>query len=158
MLQSYTSSICLAAAVARLQKRVAAGMVSMGADEHALYPNGSINATFSSDIARVDALWQAFCWAMLAPIMRVVVAVIYTLYLKPQVGVLALTFFPFIFVSIPQSRSSTAAAAQARTSAATISMFQNGSACQRAIWMCDHQRQWLHKYLGPLISQQTYLI
>lgn len=154
VLQSYTSAICLAAAVAHLQKRVACGMLSMGAQEHSLYPSGSVNATFSSDIARVDALLQTFCWAVLAPMMRIVVALIYTLCLKPQAGVLALTVFPLIFKSIPQARSSAAAAVLAKTSAATISMFQNGVACQRMIWMCDHQREWLHRFLGPLIMQQ----
>jgi len=154
VLQSYSSSICLAAAVSHLQKRVAAGMLSMGAREHSMYSSGSVNATFSSDIARLDALWQAFCWALLSPFARVVVAVLYTVYLRPEVGVLAITMFPFVFSTIPQSQSSAAAAAQAKAGAATISMFQNGVVCQRMIWTCDLQAQWLHQYLGPLVLQQ----
>lgn len=153
--QSRSSSSCLAKSIARLQHRVAAGMVSMNAREHALYPSGSVTATFSSDISRVDALWQSFCWALLAPMARLAIAVLYTVYLKPEVGVLALTMFPFVIRSVPQSRSAAAAAAQAKASATTIATFQNGVECQRMIWACDNQSRWLRSHLGPLIAQQS---
>eukprot|EP00927_Polykrikos_kofoidii_P064517 TRINITY_DN5978_c0_g1_i1.p1 TRINITY_DN5978_c0_g1~~TRINITY_DN5978_c0_g1_i1.p1 ORF type:complete len:920 (+),score=90.68 TRINITY_DN5978_c0_g1_i1:136-2760(+) len=154
VLQARSSSVCLAASTACLQRRAAGGMLSMGSLEHRLYPSGSINATFSSDIARLDALWQAFFWAGISTVARIVVAIIYTLWLNPPVGVLAITVFPLIFSTIPQSRSSAAAARQANASAATISMFQNGVENQRYIWSCDHQTQWLRQFLDPLVAEQ----
>eukprot|EP00927_Polykrikos_kofoidii_P041499 TRINITY_DN3538_c0_g1_i13.p1 TRINITY_DN3538_c0_g1~~TRINITY_DN3538_c0_g1_i13.p1 ORF type:complete len:791 (+),score=89.77 TRINITY_DN3538_c0_g1_i13:189-2561(+) len=154
LLQARSSSVCLAASTACLQRRVAAGMLSMGASEHRSHPSGSINATFSSDLARLDSLWQAFFWAWLSTLTRIVVAVVYTLYLNPPVGVLAFTVFPLIFSTIPQSHSSAAAAKEASASSATISMFQNGVSVQRMIWSCEHQEQWLCKFFDPLVAVQ----
>eukprot|EP00927_Polykrikos_kofoidii_P041506 TRINITY_DN3538_c0_g1_i8.p1 TRINITY_DN3538_c0_g1~~TRINITY_DN3538_c0_g1_i8.p1 ORF type:complete len:784 (+),score=84.59 TRINITY_DN3538_c0_g1_i8:189-2540(+) len=154
LLQARSSSVCLAASTACLQRRVVASMLSMGALEHRAYPSGSINATFSSDLARLDSLWQAFFRGWLSTLARIGVGVMYTLYLNPAVGVLAITMFPLIFSTAPQSHSSAAAAKEASASSATISMFQNGVSVQRMIWSCEHQEQWLCKFFDPLVAVQ----
>ena len=116
-------------------------------DEANTYGSGSINATFASDILRLQDLWTGIMWSLLSPLSRVLITIIYAFSVSPQVGVLALSVFPIIFVTVPQGSSSALAASYSMAAAETIDIFQNGVSCQRMLWQCDRQHYWFLNYL-----------
>eukprot|EP00439_Symbiodinium_sp_Y106_P001602 s1036_g1.t1 len=85
-------------------------MLAMSAKGAATYGSGSINATFASDILRLQDLWTGIMWSLLSPLSRVLITIVYAFTVSPQVGVLALSVFPIIFVTVPQGSSSQLAA------------------------------------------------
>lgn len=152
------------------------------------YGSGSINATFASDILRLQDLWTGIMWSLLSPLSRVLITIIYAFSVSPQarilensiekpckihfggrkcmkrkhfrhcwheVGVLALSVFPIIFVTVPQGSSSALAASYSMAAAETIDIFQNGVSCQRMLWQCDRQHYWFLNYL-PLARSQSF--
>jgi len=151
---AYSYSALLAQSTAKMQRAVAVKMLGMGAEDHHAYPSGSVNATFASDLRGLQDLWTGVMWSLLSPLSRVVIAVVYAMHVSPQVGLLAITVFPLIFITVPQSRSTAVAASHSVANADTIAMFQNGVQCQRMIWSSDKQDEWLTKHLEPLIQDQ----
>jgi len=151
---SYVYSVVIASAMSRLQTRVASSMINLSASDHDAYPNGIVNAVFSSDIARMDSAWVSASFGFLLSAPELVLAVGYATYVAPPVGVLAITVFPFIFTTVPQARAATAGRATAKAQAKTITVFQNGVACQRMVWSCDGQAQWLNDYFRPAVEVQ----
>eukprot|EP00931_Biecheleriopsis_adriatica_P061908 TRINITY_DN37250_c0_g1_i1.p1 TRINITY_DN37250_c0_g1~~TRINITY_DN37250_c0_g1_i1.p1 ORF type:complete len:857 (+),score=157.74 TRINITY_DN37250_c0_g1_i1:101-2671(+) len=144
----------LAKGTAHVQKRVALQMLSMGSQDSTCYPDGFVNATFASDVLRLQDLWTGLTWSLASPLTRVLVTITYAFYVTPQVGVLALSVFPIIFITVPQGQSSTVAALHSVSTAETIDIFQNGVSCQRMLWQCDKQNQWFRTVLLPLITDQ----
>jgi len=153
---AYSYSALLARSTARMQRAVATKMLYMGAEDHYAYPPGSVNATFASDLTRLQDLWTGVTWQLLSPFARVVIAVVYAMHVSPQVGLLAITVFPLIFMTVPQSQSTRIAASHSVANADTIAMFQNGVACQRMIWSSDKQEEWQKSHLEPLIQDQQH--
>jgi ABC-type multidrug transport system fused ATPase/permease subunit len=129
-------------------------MLAMGSEEHESYSSGCINTTFASDITRLQDLWTGITWSLMSPLLRVALSVIYATWAAPQVGVLALSTLPIVFATVPQERSSQAAAQHSLANAETISTFQNGVTCQRMLRSCDRQGRWLHEYLMPCVREQ----
>ncbi|CAJ1354563.1 unnamed protein product [Effrenium voratum] len=144
----------LARGTACVQIHVAEKMLAMSSKYAATYGSGSINATFASDILRLQDLWTGVMWSLMSPLSRVLITIIYAFTVSPQVGVLALSVFPIIFVTVPQGSSSMLAASYSMAAAETIDIFQNGVSCQRMLWQCDRQHYWFLKYLQPLIHDQ----
>eukprot|EP00435_Cladocopium_sp_Y103_P071429 s436_g37.t1 len=116
-----------------VQMQVAEKMLAMSSKYASTYGSGSINATFASDILRLQDLWTGIMWSLLSPLSRVLITIVYAFTVSPQVGVLALSVFPIIFVT---------------------DIFQNGVSCQRMLWQCDRQHYWFLTYLMPLIKDQ----
>lgn len=150
----YAYSGLLAKSTAWLQFRLARKMLAMGSKEHDEYPTGSVSAMFASDVTRMQDLWTGLTWALMSPLSRVFIAVVYAVYVSPPVGVLALSVFPIIFITVPQKKSSSVATRHSTANSETISMFQNGVNCQRMLWSCDKQEDWLARYLKPLVLDQ----
>ena len=48
------------------------------------YGSGSINATFASDILRLQDLWTGIMWSLLSPLFRVLITIIYAFTVSPQ--------------------------------------------------------------------------
>lgn len=137
-----------------VQMQVAEKMLAMSSKYASTYGSGSINATFASDILRLQDLWTGIMWSLLSPLSRVLITIVYAFTVSPQVGVLALSVFPIIFVTVPQGSSSVLAASYSLAAAETIDIFQNGVSCQRMLWQCDRQHYWFLTYLMPLIKDQ----
>lgn len=152
LVRSY--SHILARGTAWVQIQVAEKMLAMSSKYASTYGSGSINATFASDILRLQDLWTGIMWSLLSPLFRVLITIIYAFTVSPQVGVLALSVFPIIFVTVPQGSSSVLAASYSMAAAETIDIFQNGVNCQRMLWQCDRQHYWFLQYLLPMIKDQ----
>ena len=52
--------------------------------EASTYGSGSINATFASDILRLQDLWTGIMWSLLSPLSRVLITIIYAFTVSPQ--------------------------------------------------------------------------
>eukprot|EP00913_Durusdinium_trenchii_P008484 g7967.t1 len=118
LVRSY--SHILARGTAWVQIQVAEKMLAMSSKYASTYGSGSINATFASDILRLQDLWTGIMWSLLSPLFRVLITIIYAFTVSPQVGVLALSVFPIIFVTVPQGSSSVLAASYSMAAAETI--------------------------------------
>jgi ABC-type multidrug transport system fused ATPase/permease subunit len=151
---SYVYSVVISSAMSRMQVLVASKMINLSASDHDEYPSGIVNAVFSSDIARMDSTWVSASFGFLLSAPELVLAIGYAIYVAPPVGVLAMTVFPFIFTTVPQARAATAGRATAKAQAKTIAVFQNGMACQRMVWSCDGQAQWLNDFFRPAVEVQ----
>ena len=53
--------------------------------EASTYGSGSINATFASDILRLQDLWTGIMWSLLSPLSRVLITIVYAFTVSPQV-------------------------------------------------------------------------
>jgi len=56
----------------------------MATTEASTYGSGSINATFASDILRLQDLWTGIMWSLLSPLSRVLITIIYAFTVSPQ--------------------------------------------------------------------------
>ncbi|KAF0683712.1 Aste57867_24274 [Aphanomyces stellatus] len=121
----YIQARLLARATATLQQRLLAAALgsSRGGRDH-----GDVNNVFASDVARVNALWQAVFWNLLNPVVTMVVGFGYLMACDVVVAWLALCVAVVVVASGPQGRAATHSKAFGAANARLTATFQNALA------------------------------
>lgn len=94
---------------------------------------GDLNNLFSSDVARVNALWQAVFWNLLNPLVAVVFGFGYALYMDVSIGVMSFAFTAMLLSSGPQGFAAQRSKEFGSKNAYVAAEFQNAVGCQKVV-------------------------
>lgn len=94
---------------------------------------GDLNNLFSSDIARVNSLWQAVFWNLLNPLVAVVFGFGYALYMDYSIGVMSFAFTAMLLSSGPQGFAAQRSKEFGSKNAYVAAEFQNAVSCQKVV-------------------------
>eukprot|EP00928_Gymnodinium_smaydae_P039991 TRINITY_DN27200_c0_g1_i2.p1 TRINITY_DN27200_c0_g1~~TRINITY_DN27200_c0_g1_i2.p1 ORF type:complete len:496 (-),score=122.82 TRINITY_DN27200_c0_g1_i2:151-1638(-) len=139
-----------------MQMLVAERMCEMDASDHDTYSKSLTCALFTSDMARVETLLKATIASLAGPAVKLIVMLCYVLYESPTVGIVSATMLPFVFLTIPERKPSSASAAKAKSTAESLEVYQNGVDCQQMIWTSGSQAKWLQESLEPALETQRF--
>ena len=88
----------------RLQTKISQRMIYMEFNESSKFSHEDCQDVFRSDIARMEKLMNMMLKQLLAPFVKLAIALGYVTYVRAEVGFLSMTIFPFIFTTVPDSR------------------------------------------------------
>ncbi|CEG46591.1 atp-binding cassette superfamily [Plasmopara halstedii] len=94
---------------------------------------GDLNNLFSSDVARVNALWQAVFWNLLNPLLAVVFGFGYALYMDASIGVMSFAFTAMLLSSGPQGFAAQRSKEFGSRNAYVAAEFQNAVGCEKVV-------------------------
>ncbi|TMW57634.1 hypothetical protein Poli38472_003559 [Pythium oligandrum] len=107
---------------------------------------GDLNNLFSSDVARVNGLWQAVFWNLLNPLVAVIFGFGYALYMDYSIGVMAFAFSAVLLSSGPQGFAAQRSKEFGSKNAYVASEFQNAVACQKVVRAYAIQEPLMNKF------------
>ncbi|RHY27550.1 hypothetical protein DYB32_008057 [Aphanomyces invadans] len=96
-------------------------------------PDGDLNNLFQSDIARVNAMWQAVFWNLMQPIVAIAIGFGFLLYVQPVVGIMAFSFAAIVVSSGPQGLAASKSDDFGKKNAIVSTEYQNAIACQKVV-------------------------
>ncbi|GLD96232.1 hypothetical protein PINS_up004910 [Pythium insidiosum] len=129
----YFQSKMISKAAERMQNNMLSIILRQGTDFFAERSEGDLNNLFSSDVARVTALWQAVFWNLLNPLVSVVFGFGYALYVEPSIGIMAFSFAAIFLSSGPQGFAAQRSKEFGSKNAYVSAEFQNAVACQKVV-------------------------
>ncbi|CAH0492770.1 unnamed protein product [Peronospora farinosa] len=94
---------------------------------------GDLNNLFSSDVARVNALWQAVFWNLLNPLLAVIFGFGYALYMDVSIGIMSFTFTAVLLSSGPQGFAAQRSKEFGSRNAYVAAEFQNAVGCEKVV-------------------------
>ncbi|RLN51889.1 hypothetical protein BBJ29_005760 [Phytophthora kernoviae] len=94
---------------------------------------GDLNNLFSSDVARVNALWQAVFWNLLNPLVAVIFGFGYALYMDASIGVMSFAFTAVLLTSGPQGFAAQRSKEFGSKNAYVAAEFQNAVGCEKVV-------------------------
>ncbi|ETK90931.1 hypothetical protein F441_05550 [Phytophthora nicotianae CJ01A1] len=94
---------------------------------------GDLNNLFSSDVARVNALWQAVFWNLLNPLLAVVFGFSYALYMDVSIGIMSFAFTAVLLSSGPQGFAAQRSKEFGSRNAYVAAEFQNAVGCEKVV-------------------------
>ena len=174
MMLTYVTAIILAQGLVRLQTKISERMIYMEFNESSKFSHEDCQDVFRSDIARMEKLMNMMLKQLLAPFMKLAIALCYVTYVRAEVGFLAMTIFPFIFITVPDSRrgaeihefmnhslceflasfrSKKASTAFKDATSKVAAVFSNALSCHSMIWHTDAQQAWMKDILLPHTSE-----
>ncbi|KAI9905909.1 hypothetical protein PsorP6_013587 [Peronosclerospora sorghi] len=95
--------------------------------------DGDLNNLFSSDVARVNALWQAVFWNLLNPLLAVVFGFGYALYMDVSIGIMSFAFTAVLLSSGPQGFAAQRSKEFGSRNAYVAAEFQNAVGCEKVV-------------------------
>eukprot|EP00931_Biecheleriopsis_adriatica_P086335 TRINITY_DN61029_c0_g1_i1.p1 TRINITY_DN61029_c0_g1~~TRINITY_DN61029_c0_g1_i1.p1 ORF type:complete len:865 (+),score=139.86 TRINITY_DN61029_c0_g1_i1:31-2595(+) len=138
----HLSAKCISAGIRSVQLGIGERMVHLAADDRAVYNDGTLTTIFSGNVVRLEKLLNGILRNFCNPAINLVVVLLYTTYKKHEVGLLALTLFPFIFTTVPKLGPSRASHESTAADAMAVKAFQNGVSCRQMVWSYDKQEEW----------------
>nr|CCA22515.1 ATPbinding Cassette (ABC) Superfamily putative [Albugo laibachii Nc14] len=129
----YFQSKMISKATERLQTFLLDIILQQGTNFFAERSEGDLNNLFSSDVARVNALWQAVFWNFLNPLVAVLFGFGYALLMNYRLGIMAFAFAAVLLSSGPQGFASQRSKEFGSKNAFVAAEFQNAIACQKVI-------------------------
>ncbi|OQR93010.1 ATP-binding Cassette (ABC) Superfamily [Achlya hypogyna] len=129
----YFQARMISRATEQLQDKLLRTILSQPTLFFAKRSEGDLNNLFQSDIARVNALWQAIFWNLMQPIVSVVVGFAFLCYYEVTAGILSFAFSAIIVTSGPQGRASKRSKDFGSKNAYAAAEFQNAIACQKVV-------------------------
>ncbi|GMF38817.1 unnamed protein product [Phytophthora fragariaefolia] len=94
---------------------------------------GDLNNLFSSDVARVNSLWQAVFWNLLNPLLAVVFGFGYALYMDVSIGIMSFAFTAVLLSSGPQGFAAQRSKEFGSRNAYVAAEFQNAVGCEKVV-------------------------
>uniref|UniRef100_M4BSE2 ABC transporter domain-containing protein n=1 Tax=Hyaloperonospora arabidopsidis (strain Emoy2) TaxID=559515 RepID=M4BSE2_HYAAE len=94
---------------------------------------GDLNNLFSSDVARVNALWQAVFWNLLNPLLAVIFGFGYALYMDVSIGIMSFAFTAVLLSSGPQGFAAQRSKEFGSRNAYVAAEFQNAVGCEKVV-------------------------
>ncbi|KDO20110.1 hypothetical protein SPRG_14590 [Saprolegnia parasitica CBS 223.65] len=153
----YFQSKMIANATKRLQDTLFDVLLRQPTEFFAARSDGDLNNLFQSDIARVNAMWQAVFWNLMNPIVSIVVGFVYLMYSEPTIGAMSFAFSAIIVTSGPQGLAARKSQQFGSQSAYAAAEFQNAVACHKVVRAYHIQDPLLTKFgahLGGLRRAQ----
>ncbi|KDO30420.1 hypothetical protein SPRG_04325 [Saprolegnia parasitica CBS 223.65] len=95
--------------------------------------DGDLNNLFQSDVARVNAMWQAVFWNLMNPIVAIAIGFAYLMYSEPIVGLMSFAFAAVVVTSGPQGLAGKQSQTFGSKNAYVAAEFQNAVACQKVV-------------------------
>lgn len=129
----YFQSKMISKATELMQSKLLDIILHQGTNFFADRSEGDLNNLFSSDIARVNSLWQAVFWNLLNPLVSVVFGFGYALFMDPSIGIMAFAFAAVILSSGPQGFAAQRSKDFGSKNAYVAAEFQNAVACQKVV-------------------------
>lgn len=129
----YFQSKMISKATERLQTFLLNIILQQNTSFFAERSEGDLNNLFSSDIARVNALWQAVFWNFLNPLVAVLFGFGYALLMNYKLGIMAFAFAAVLLSSGPQGFASQRSKEFGSKNAFVAAEFQNAIACHKVI-------------------------
>ncbi|OQS03676.1 ATP-binding Cassette (ABC) Superfamily [Thraustotheca clavata] len=114
--------------------------------------DGDLNNLFQSDIARVNAMWQAVFWNLMNPIVAIVIGFAYLLYQEPVVGLMSFAFSAVVVTSGPQGLAGKQSQVFGSKNAYVAAEFQNAVACQKVVRSYGIQEPLLKRFGGTITT------
>ncbi|ETV86089.1 hypothetical protein, variant 2 [Aphanomyces astaci] len=132
-LMGYFQSTMIAKATERLQASLLKTILAQPTLFFSQRTEGDLNNLFQSDVARVNALWQAVFWNLMHPLIAIVAGFAFLIYFEPSVGMVSLGFSIMVVTSGPQGHASLKSKDFGSKNAYTSADFQNAIACQQVV-------------------------
>ncbi|RHZ30257.1 hypothetical protein DYB37_011918 [Aphanomyces astaci] len=132
-LMGYFQSTMIAKATERLQASLLKTILAQPTLFFSQRTEGDLNNLFQSDVARVNALWQAVFWNLMHPIVSIMSGFSFLIYFEPSVGMVCLGFAAMIVSSGPQGYASKKSKDFGSKNAYVSAEFQNAIACQKVV-------------------------
>ncbi|KAJ0397344.1 hypothetical protein ATCC90586_010121 [Pythium insidiosum] len=129
----YFQSKMISKATEHLQQRLLGLILRQDTAFFAARSEGDLNNLFSSDVARVNALWQAVFWNLLNPIVSIVFGFGYAMYIDASIGVMGFAFAAIFLSSGPQGFAAHRSKAFGSKNAYVAAEFQNAVACHKVV-------------------------
>ncbi|RHY22398.1 hypothetical protein DYB25_007977 [Aphanomyces astaci] len=129
-LMGYFQSTMIAKATERLQASLLKTILAQPTLFFSQRTEGDLNNLFQSDVARVNALWQA---NLMHPIVSIMSGFSFLIYFEPSVGMVCLGFAAMIVSSGPQGYASKKSKDFGSKNAYVSAEFQNAIACQKVV-------------------------
>lgn len=129
----YFQSKMISKATERMQSKLLDIILHQGTGFFAERSEGDLNNLFSSDVARVNSLWQAVFWNLLNPLVGVVVGFGYAMYTDYSIGIMAFAFSAMLLASGPQGFAAQRSKEFGSKNAYVAAEFQNAVACQKVV-------------------------
>mmetsp|Transcript_54088 Transcript_54088/g.120967 ORF Transcript_54088/g.120967 Transcript_54088/m.120967 type:complete len:550 (-) Transcript_54088:319-1968(-) len=153
LLVTHLTAIILSEGMVRLQTKISERMIYMEFNESSKFSHEDCQDVFRSDMAHMERQMSSVLKQLLAPFMKLAISLCYVIYVKAEVGILAMSIFPFIFATIPDRRSAKASAAFKASSSKMNAVFSNGLSCHSMIWHTHTQQTWMEDILAPRTSE-----
>ncbi|KDO35441.1 hypothetical protein SPRG_00289 [Saprolegnia parasitica CBS 223.65] len=151
----YFQALMISKATERLQDKLLRTILAQPTLFFAKRSEGDLNNLFQSDIARVNALWQAIFWNLMHPIVSVVVGFAFLCYFEPTAGILSFAFSAIIVTSGPQGRASKRSKDFGSKNAYVAAEFQNAIACQKVVRAYRIQAPLAQKFAASTLALHT---
>uniref|UniRef100_K3WWK3 ABC transporter domain-containing protein n=1 Tax=Globisporangium ultimum (strain ATCC 200006 / CBS 805.95 / DAOM BR144) TaxID=431595 RepID=K3WWK3_GLOUD len=129
----YFQSKMISKATELMQSKLLDIILHQGTNFFADRSEGDLNNLFSSDIARVNGLWQAVFWNLFNPLVSVIFGFGYALYMEPSIGIMSFAFAAVILSSGPQGFAAQRSKDFGSKNAYVAAEFQNAIACQKVV-------------------------
>ncbi|KAF0744623.1 hypothetical protein Ae201684_001089 [Aphanomyces euteiches] len=130
---AFLQSRLLAHATATMQQQLLAVVLLPPSSSIVATTQGDVSTVFASDIARVNALWQAVFWNLFHPLVTAVVGFVYLMACDINVGWLALWISFVLVFSGPQGRAAGYSTAFGAANAKLTESFQTALAAQAEV-------------------------
>ncbi|KAF0711804.1 Aste57867_5062 [Aphanomyces stellatus] len=114
--------------------------------------DGDLNNLFQSDIARVNAMWQAVFWNLLQPVVSILIGYGFLLYTQTVLGVMAFSFAIMIVSSGPQGLAGAKSEDFGKKNAYVSAEYQNAISCQKVVRAYGVQAPLLSKFGASIQS------
>ncbi|KAF0716599.1 hypothetical protein As57867_002752, partial [Aphanomyces stellatus] len=145
-LMGYFQSSMIAKATERLQASLLRTILAQPTLFFSQRTEGDLNNLFQSDIARVNALWQAVFWNLMHPIVSVLAGFAFLIYFEQCVGMVSLGFAIMVIASGPQVHASQKSKDFGSKNAYASADFQNAISCQKVVRAYGIQAPLLAKF------------
>ncbi|RHY90779.1 hypothetical protein DYB35_012771, partial [Aphanomyces astaci] len=132
-LMGYFQSTMIANATLKVQGQLLKTILAQPTLFFSQRTEGDLNNLFQSDVARVNALWQAVFWNLMHPLIAIVAGFAFLIYFEPSVGMVSLGFSIMVVTSGPQGHASLKSKDFGSKNAYTSADFQNAIACQQVV-------------------------
>ncbi|OQS07527.1 ATP-binding Cassette (ABC) Superfamily [Thraustotheca clavata] len=118
--------------------------------------DGDLNNLFQSDIARVNAMWQAVFWNLMNPITGIIVGFTYLMVQEPTIGAMSFAFSALIVTSGPQRLAAKKSQVFSSQSAYSAAEFQNAVACHKVVSAYGIQNPLATRFTTQTITPLRY--
>ncbi|ETV86094.1 hypothetical protein, variant 3 [Aphanomyces astaci] len=158
-LMGYFQSTMIANATLKVQGQLLKTILAQPTLFFSQRTEGDLNNLFQSDVARVNALWQAVFWNLMHPIVSVVAGFAFLIYFEPSVGMASLGFAAVLISTGPQGHASLKSKEFGSKNAFVAAEFQNAVQCHNVVRAYDIQPSLLAKFASStaMLGQAQFL-
>ncbi|ETV88653.1 hypothetical protein, variant [Aphanomyces astaci] len=148
----YFQAKMIAKATQRMQDKLLSVILNQPIQFFNQRTDGDLNNLFQSDIARVNAMWQAVFWNLMQPIVTIAIGFGFLVYIQPVLGIMAFSFAAIVVSSGPQGLAASKSEEFGKKNAFVSAEYQNAIACQKVVRAYAIQSPLLAKFGASIQS------